>query len=49
MLDAGLRERTARAGLAATASYPPQRYLDLLLAAYRQAVDAVHGLRSSRS
>jgi 1,2-diacylglycerol 3-alpha-glucosyltransferase len=47
--DAGLRERTARAGLAATASYPPQRYLALLLAAYHQAGDAVHALRPSRS
>jgi 1,2-diacylglycerol 3-alpha-glucosyltransferase len=46
--DAGLRERTARAGLAATASYPPQRYLSLLLAAYEQARDAVCDLRPSR-
>jgi 1,2-diacylglycerol 3-alpha-glucosyltransferase len=47
--DTGLRERTARAGLAATASYPPQRYLALLLAAYQEAGDAVHVLRPSRS
>jgi 1,2-diacylglycerol 3-alpha-glucosyltransferase len=46
--DAGLREHTARAGLAATASYPPPRYLGLLLAAYEQARDAVRDLRPSR-
>jgi glycosyltransferase involved in cell wall biosynthesis len=45
--DAGLRDRTAAAGLAATAAYPPSRYRDLLLAAYERAASTVHGLRPS--
>jgi hypothetical protein len=37
--DAELRENVVRAGRAAVLSYPPERYLADLLAAYREARD----------
>jgi 1,2-diacylglycerol 3-alpha-glucosyltransferase len=37
LTDEDLRERTRRAGLLATAEYPPSRYLSLLIAAYEEA------------
>jgi 1,2-diacylglycerol 3-alpha-glucosyltransferase len=40
LADADLRDRTRRAGLAATAAYPPERYLARLTAAYIAAVES---------
>jgi 1,2-diacylglycerol 3-alpha-glucosyltransferase len=45
--DHDLRERTSRAGLTAAAAYPPERYLERLLGAYRLAQSA--GTRAGSS
>jgi 1,2-diacylglycerol 3-alpha-glucosyltransferase len=46
LTEAELRDQTRRAGLRATADYPPSRYLALLTAAYEAARIGRRGLRS---